>query len=86
MLNTIPRYTVATEISLQISEQKYGRAKCIADVSASIYYRELQACLSEDECRAAIQHEVQASAPELLARDKSRFTYIDNPQQCGLSR
>jgi len=84
-LNTIPRYTVSAEISQRIAEKRYDQAKCLADYSAGIYYRELQACLSEEECRAAIQDEVLAGAPELLSRNKSRFAYLDNPQQCGLS-
>jgi hypothetical protein len=86
MLNSISRNSTPVEISQQINAKRYDHAKCIADVSASFYYRELQACLAEDGCRAVIQDEVQKTAPELLANDKSKFTYYENMERCVFAK
>lgn len=82
MLNSISRYSTPVEISQQIDAKRYDHAKCIADVSASFYYRELQACLAEEGCRAVIHDEVQKTAPELLTGEKSKFTYYGNMERC----
>lgn len=83
MLNAIPHYRTPAEISLQITSKRYDHAKCIADVTASFYYREIQACLADQECSTVIHDEVQKTAPELLTDDKSKFTYYENLERCS---
>jgi len=82
MLTTVPRYTVSAEISLLLSEKRYERAKCFADVSAGVYQRQLQVCLAEDECRRAILDQVRQTAPELLVRDLRQFPPIESLDRC----
>jgi hypothetical protein len=83
--NNIPLYNTASEISRRIAEEKYDHAKCIADVTASFYYREIQSCLSNNSCRGKISENVQRSAPELLTGDKSKFVYYENAERCVFS-
>lgn len=83
MLNAIPHYSTPAEISTQIKSKRYDHAKCIADVTASFYYREIQGCLADRECSAVIHDEVQRTAPELLIDDKSKFTYYENLERCS---
>ena len=82
MLNNIPRYSTSAEISLHIANKRYDHAKCIADVTASLFYREIQTCLVDKNCRDGILEEVQKTAPELLTGDKSKFAYYDSLEKC----
>jgi len=86
MLNNISRYSTPVEISHQIADKRYDQAKCIADLTASIYYRELQSCLAEEDCHDFIHDEVKKIAPELLIGDKSRFAYYGNMERCTFAK
>ena len=84
MLNAIPHYSTPVEISTHIQNKRYDHAKCVADLTASIYYREIQGCLADQECGSVIRDEVQRVAPELLSDDKSKFAYYANLERCSL--
>jgi hypothetical protein len=84
MLNAVPQYSTSVEISAHIQNNRYDHAKCIADLTASIYYREIQGCLADRECGDVIRDEVRRVAPELLSDDKSKFAYYANLERCNL--
>lgn len=82
-LNLAANYRTLVEISQDIAGGKVAEAKCVTDVTASAYYRELQSCLANGSCRTAIEDEVRKSAPELISGDKSKFAYYEDMQRCS---
>lgn len=83
-LNMAAHYRTLVEVSGHLAAGQASQAKCVADVTASAYYRELRSCISDGACRAGIEEEVKKSAPELLSGDKSRFRYYENMERCKL--
>lgn len=80
-LNELSQYTTLLQISQTISAKNYDHALCIVDVTASVYYRELQACLADAQCRHSIEEAVKKDAPELL-RGGKKFNYHETSQKC----
>ena len=82
-LNAMSFFQTLAEISENISAGRVKEAKCVSDVTASVYFRELQSCLADSSCRSTIEDQVKKSAPSLLSGDKSKFTYYENQQKCA---
>ena len=80
-LNELSQYTTFREISQKISTKNYDHASCLADVTASVYYRELQTCMADDRCRLSIEQDVKKSAPEILNGEK-KFKYYESAERC----
>lgn len=80
-LNELSQYTTFRNISQTISAKSYDHAACLADVTASVYYRELQSCLADAECRRGVEDAVKKDAPELLTGEK-KFKYYESSQRC----
>jgi len=86
-MNAIGAYITHAEISEEISKGGFGHARCIADVTASAYFNQIQECLGQDGCRNLIYDEIVKSAPELLdKKNKKKFTYYGTMEKCDFSK
>ena len=83
-LNAIGAYSASAEASNLIRAQRLDEARCKMDISASIYYRDLQNCLKDQPCREFILEEVEERAPELLGRGELKFRLYEHLEKCSL--
>lgn len=70
------RYTEYRDIALVIKASRYDKAKCSVELGASAMYDDLKSCLTNQNCRGAIEQKMRAAAPEILGEAPLKFTYI----------
>lgn len=71
-------YTGYRDIAIDIKENKYSEAKCLAELSASAMFDSLKTCVSDLNCRGSIEQKLRATAPEVLGESPIAFGYIAN--------
>lgn len=81
-LNSLSAYATYAEASELISQGNIDRAKCVADVAASIHYNHLRTCLANSECQRQVLDEVSSTAPELLQGGPTKFKLYESTQKC----
>lgn len=81
-LNSLSAYATYAETSQLIGQGNLDRAKCVADVAASIHYNHLRTCLANSECQRQVLDEVSSTAPELLQGGPTKFKLYESTQKC----
>lgn len=81
-LNALAAHGTNVKISEHLSADKRVQAKCLADLLASAYARQVRSCLADQQCRPLVVDEVTSEAPELLGSTNERFRYYEERESC----
>lgn len=71
------RYAEYRDIVIYINDREFDKAMCSAQLGASAMYDDLKSCLSNLDCKAALEQEVRNVAPEMLGDAQLKFKYLE---------
>lgn len=73
---TLGRYDEYKYIALNVSEGKYDKVKCAAELGASAMFDDLKSCVADQDCRIVIEQRLHEAAPEVLGEAPVKFSYV----------
>ena len=73
---SLGHYTVYRDIAVSIKNNRYERAKCSAQLTASAFLDDVKRCVANSACRGSIETEAHKLAPEVLGQAPLSFDYI----------
>jgi hypothetical protein len=82
-LNALAAYNSHAKISEKTAQVgTLEEARCLAELAASAFARQVKVCLGNAECKPLIYDEVKVDAPELLESSIQRFHYYREGESC----